>query len=248
MDARSSILDKFTTLSINFLFGKVEMISHLGVVKIKLTGLIIVIRLFDDIVVRFLQTMHLQAQPRRHVSTTTPSTQQNPPCNNPLALWPPDFQLCPEHKSHSRQSGVKSTKKKIIVFSKAKPKPLSDHSASPPPMSTTHLVPKWAEWAARALSLILPFPESSHSFTRCLTKDKDFTPLRMPSQRGRQVARGPVACKGEKKGLRQSCSGEVTLNPGGTSIRYRESCQGRLFSSLTLTTCTSPSASCPCQT
>ena len=37
-----------------------------------------------------------------------------------------------------------------------------------------------------------------------ITKDEDFTLLRMPSQGGRKVARGTTACEGEKKGLEQN--------------------------------------------
>ena len=78
-------------------------------------------------------------------------------------------------------------------------------------MNIIHLAPKCADKTEQpesrimesALSLILPFPESTHSSTCCLTKDKDFTLLRMPSQGGRKVARGTAACKGEKRGLEQ---------------------------------------------
>lgn len=92
------------------------------------------------------------------------------------------------------------------MFSQAKLNPLLDHPTLP--TGIIHIIPKHVaeteQLGPHALqgqrALILPLPRVKCYGTGCLTKNKDFTLLRMPSQGGRKVARGSTACN-ERRGI-----------------------------------------------
>ena len=170
-----------------------------------------------------------------------------------------------EYKSHSKQSGIKSTRTKIIMLSKAKLKPLLDHPTSLHPHEYNSPCTQvcWWDWAARVSNYGVsslahpPLPRVNTQFDmlpyqrqRLHSAEDAKTGRREGSQRHCSLQRGQ-----EGSGTRlwaqlwaEASQAKSLEIPGAPLFSFPSPAKAVLSSSLTLPTYINPSASCPFQT